>query len=203
MVLAALVVLAAAAAVPAVAGARPGPAGFVYVNDNTSGTNTVAGFARGDDGQLVPLPGSPFDTGGQGTGSGLASQGAIQVSSDGRFVIAVDAGSDQISVLRIKQDGTLELVPHGDVSSGGAEPVSVAEHDGLVYVANAGAGGSNYTGFTLSPSGRLRALEGSTVPLPDDAQPGDVLFTPPAPTWLERGSTARRSTASASVPTGA
>ena len=63
-ILAALVVLAAAAAVPAVAGARPSPAGFVYVNDNTSGTNTVAGFARGEDGQLVPLPGSPFDTGG-------------------------------------------------------------------------------------------------------------------------------------------
>ena len=177
-ILAALVVLAAAAAVPAVAGAHPSPAGFVYVNDNTSGTNTVAGFVRGDDGQLVPLPGSPFDTGGQGTGSGLASQGAIQVSSDGRFVIAVDAGSDEISVLRIKQDGALELVPHGDVSSGGAEPVSVAEHDGLVYVANAGAGGSNYTGFTLSPSGRLQALDGSTVPLPDNAQPGDVLFNP-------------------------
>ena len=63
-------------------------------------------------------------------------------------------------------------------SPGGAEPVSVAEHDGLVYVANAGAGGSNYTGFTLSPSGRLRALEGCNVPLPDNAQPGDVLFNP-------------------------
>jgi 6-phosphogluconolactonase len=47
-----------------------------------------------------------------------------------------------------------------------------------VYVANAGAGGSNYTSFTLSPSGRLRPLAGSTVPLPDDAQPGDVLFNP-------------------------
>jgi 6-phosphogluconolactonase (cycloisomerase 2 family) len=45
-----------------------------------------------------------------------------------------------------------------------------------VYVANAGAGGSNYTGFSLSEGGHLRPLAGSTVPLPDSAQPGDVLF---------------------------
>src|SRR5262249_37372945 len=130
------------------------------------------------DGQLTPLPDSPFATGGQGTGSGLPSQGAIQVSSDGRVVIAVDAGSDQLSVLRIKHDGALQLVPHGGVPSGGGGPGSVTEHDGLVYVANAGTGGSNYTGFTLSPSGRLQALDSSTVPLPDNAQPGDVLFNP-------------------------
>ncbi|HMC72224.1 MAG TPA: beta-propeller fold lactonase family protein, partial [Mycobacteriales bacterium] len=77
---------------------------------------------------------------------------------------------------RIEHDGALKPVSHGVVSSGGTTPVSVAEHDGLVYVANAGAGGSNYTGFTLGSGGRLRPLAGSTVALPDDAQPGDVLF---------------------------
>ncbi len=45
-----------------------------------------------------------------------------------------------------------------------------------MYVANGGAGGSNYTGFRLSGSGHLSAISGSTYPLPDDAQPGDVLF---------------------------
>ena len=64
------------------------------------------------------------------------------------------------------------------IASGGIQPVSIAEHDGLVYVANAGAGGSNYSGFALSAGGRLRPLARSTVPLPDDAQPGDVLFNP-------------------------
>jgi 6-phosphogluconolactonase (cycloisomerase 2 family) len=136
----------------------------------------VAAFARRDDGSLTPVAGSPFSAGGAGTGAGLASQGAIQVTSDGRFVIAVDAGSNQISVLRIERDGELEPVRDGVVSSGGVEPVSVGEHDGLVYVANAGAGGANYTGFRLSDGGRLRPLVGSTVPLPDSAQPGDVLF---------------------------
>ena len=161
---------------PAVASAHPHRGGFVYVNDNTAGTDTVAAFVRHPNGGLTPVPGSPFNAGGAGSGTGLASQGAIQVSSDGRYVLAVDAGSNQISVLRIGRDGSLELVPGGVVPSGGAQPVSVAEHDGLVYVANAGAGDSNYTGFALTDGGHLRPLAGSTVPLPASAQPGDVLF---------------------------
>ncbi len=62
------------------------------------------------------------------------------------------------------------------VSSGGVLPVSVAIHHELVYVANAGSGASDYTGFRLSDHGRLEPLVGSTVVLPDSAQPGDVLF---------------------------
>jgi 6-phosphogluconolactonase len=150
--------------------------GHVYVNDNTTGTNTIAAFDRHADGTLSPEAGSPFAAGGAGTGSGLASQGALQTSPDGRFLIAVDAGSSQISVLRISGDGSLRLVPGGVVSSGGVLPVSVAVHDNLVYVANAGNGGSNYTGFRLRHDGRLEPIAGSTVALPDGSQPGDVLL---------------------------
>lgn len=167
----------AAAAVPATASAAASPVdGHVYVDDNTTGTNTIAAFDRHADGTLTPQRGSPFVAEGAGTGTGLASQGAVQVSSDGRYLLAVDAGSSQVSVLRIKPDGGLKLVPGGVVSSGGVQPVSIAEHDGLVYVANAGNGGSNYAGFTLNPGGHLRPLARSTVSLPDGSQPGDVLF---------------------------
>jgi 6-phosphogluconolactonase len=173
--LAGLVGLGAAGALPGVAAAAPRHhAGYVYVDDNTAGVNTIAGFRQRADGTLVPLPGSPFSAGGAGTGSGLASQGAIQVTSDRHFVLAVDARSNQISVLRIRRHGGLRLVDVG--SSGGVSPVSVTEHDGLVYVANAGAGGSSYAGFTLSPAGHLSPLAGSRFALPDSAQPGDVLF---------------------------
>jgi 6-phosphogluconolactonase (cycloisomerase 2 family) len=172
-----LALLAAAAvflsAGPAAASSSP-VVGHVYVNDNTSGTNTIAAFDRHANGKLTPLPGSPFDAGGAGSGSGLASQGAIQVTAGGRYVLAVDAGSNEISVLRINPDGGLTLLHV--VSSGGIEPVSVAQHQGLVYVANAGAGGSNYTGFTLHRSGQLHPLAGSTFALPDGSDPGDVLF---------------------------
>src|SRR6516225_3496484 len=115
-----------AAAVPAGAAVNPtGAVGHVYVNDNTAGTNTIAAFDRHADGSLSPVPGSPFAAGGAGTGKGLASQGAIQLSSDGRYLVAVDAGSSEISVLKIKQDGGLMLPPNGVTSSGGLTPVSV------------------------------------------------------------------------------
>ena len=169
----------AAVAVPASASASTYPSpvvGHVYVYDNTAGANTIAAFDRHADGTLTPEAGSPFAAGGAGTGAGLASQGALQISPDGRFLIAVDAGSNQISVLRIRHDGSLSLVPGGVVSSGGDQPVSVAVHGDLVYVANSGTGGSNFTGFRLGFFGQLQPIPGSTVTLPGNAQPGDVLF---------------------------
>src|SRR5271169_406743 len=117
---------AAAIAVPASASASVDASpvvGHVYVNDNTAGANTIGAFDRHADGTLTPEAGSPFAAGGAGAGSGLASQGALQMSANGRFLLAVDAGSNQISVLRIKPGGTLMLVAHGVFSSGGVLPV--------------------------------------------------------------------------------
>ncbi len=150
--------------------------GHVYVNDNTAGTNTIGAFDRHADGSLTREAGSPFAAGGAGTGAGLASQGALQISPDGRFLIAADAGSNQVSVLRISRHGSLRLVHDGVVSSGGVLPVSVAIHGSLVYVANSGNAGSNYTGFRLHRDGRLELIPGSAAALPSGSQPGDVLF---------------------------
>jgi len=167
---------AAVAAVPASASADTSQVvGHVYVDDNTAGTNTIGAFDRHADGSLTPEPGSPFLAGGAGTGAGLASQGALQLSADGRFLLAVDAGSNQVSVLRVHPGGSLSLVPGGVVSSGGTLPVSIAVHGTLVYVANSGAGGSNYTGFRFF-GGHLFPIPGSTVTLAANAAPGDVLF---------------------------
>ena len=158
-----------------VAAADSDVVGHVYVNDNTAGTNTVAGFARHADGTLTPLPGSPFAAGGAGAGTIIGTQGALQLSSDGQYLLAVDAGSNQISVLRIEPDGSLQQVG-SPVASGGIGPISIAVHGNLVYVANTGAGGTNYTGFTFTTGGQLTPLAGSTVSLPDESGPGDVLF---------------------------
>jgi 6-phosphogluconolactonase (cycloisomerase 2 family) len=146
----------------------------VYVNDNTTGTNTIAGFLRHQDGSLTPLPGSPFPAGGAGTGSGIGSQGALQQTSDGRYLLAVDAGSNQVSVLKIRSGGRLSLVG-SPVSSGGTMPVSIAVHQRLVYAANA-SGTPNFTGFKINSGGVLTPLAGSTVTLPSGSLPGDVLF---------------------------
>ncbi|HEY1420261.1 MAG TPA: beta-propeller fold lactonase family protein [Candidatus Dormibacteraeota bacterium] len=154
--------------------------GHVYVNDNTAVSNTIAAFDRRSDGSLTPSAGSPFVAGGAGTGTIVGSQGSLQLSGDGRYLLAVDAGSNQIAVLRVRRGGALTRVAGSPVFSGGVEPVSIAVHEDLVYVANEGDKttglGSNYTGFRLSDEGRLTPIEGSTVPLPNAANPGDILF---------------------------
>jgi 6-phosphogluconolactonase len=168
-----LTAAAALAAVPAAASASShwsSPVvGHVYVNDNTAGTNTIGAFDRHADGSLTREAGSPFAAGGAGTGAGLASQGALQISPDGRFLIAADAGSNQVSVLRISRHGSLRLVDDGVVSSGGVLPVSVAIHGNLVYVANSGNTDSNYTGFRLHRDGRLEPIPGSAASSPGPA----------------------------------
>ena len=148
--------------------------GHVYVDNNAAGHNSVAGFARHLDGHLTPLAGSPFPTGGAGTGVPIGSAGAIQFSADGRYVLAVDPASNDISVLRIRPDGSLSLA--ATEASHGTTPVSIAVHGFLVYVANAGVGGSDYTGFWFF-GGRLFPIWGSTVSLPDSASPGEILFS--------------------------
>ena len=161
-----------------VAAAASGVVGHVYVNDNTAGSNTIGGFDQHADGTLTAMPGSPFTAGGAGTGTIVGSQGSLQATDDGRYLLAADAGSNQISVVRVRPDGTLSPAQGSPVASGGIEPVSIAIHDGLVYVANEGNGttGSNYTGFRLNSGGHLTPIAGSTIPLPTTAKPGDILF---------------------------
>lgn len=183
-----LLVVALAASLAAAQAASAAPArarhiavvGHVYVDDNTAGTNTIGAFNRLADGSLVPMHGSPVVAGGAGTGQSIGSQGALQVAGDGRYLLAVDAGSNQISVLRIGNGGRLSPVDASPVTSDGIKPVSIAVSGDLVYVANAGNGatGANYTGFTLGQGGQLIPLSGSTVPLSNTANPGDVFFSP-------------------------
>ena len=159
-----------------VAAAGSATVGHVYVNNNSAGRNTIAAFDRHADGSLTPIGGSPFDAGGTGTGAPFGSAGGLQETADGRYLLATDPASNQVSVLRIKPNGGLQLA---DVaSSNGTTPTSIAVHGSLVYVANGGAGGSNYTGFRLNAGGRLRPIPGSTYALPDNALPGHILISP-------------------------
>jgi hypothetical protein len=141
-----LLVLAVAAVAVVAGGAAASPGkphpsavvGHVYVNDNTAPVNSIAGFDRHADGSLTPVPGSPFAIGGSGTGHPDASQGSLEQSADGRYLLAVDAGSNQISVLQIKPDGSPPGRRRLAGASGGVDPVSIGVHRDLVYVANAG-----------------------------------------------------------------
>jgi 6-phosphogluconolactonase len=143
----------------------------VYTLTNAAAGNEVALFEPAENGTLVAS--GTVGTGGLGTGSGLGSQGAIGL--DGEHLLAVNAGSDSISLFSIERDGDLEL---DDVeSSGGDMPISVTVHDELVYVLNAGAP-ENISAFLvddddLSPlAGSTRSLSGSGV------GPAQVSFSP-------------------------
>ena len=174
--------LALAALHPSVALARSPQSGAVYLMTNQD-QNAVAVFERAPNGTLRPA--GTFPTGGSGDPIAeagdppfdpLASQGALVLSDDERFVFAVNAGSNEVSVLAIRRRG-LTLVDK--VRSGGIRPISLTVHEDLLYVLNEG-GTPNITGFVLSDRGRLTALAGSTRPLTvgSAADPAQVAFSP-------------------------
>ncbi len=149
---------------------------------------------RHADGSLTPISGSPFSIGGAGLGAGLPSQGAIQLSSDGRYLLAGRRRQQP----DIGAASWLNGVPQpvgAPVSSGGGEPLSIAVSGNLVYVANAGASAPNITGFTLAPNGSLNPLPGSTVSLPASSGPDDVLIDPGPAGSSSISTTPRRSRA--------
>lgn len=172
-----------------------GPAaGRLYVMTNAAIGNDVVVFERRADGSLTQI--QEISTGGLGSGPGvlppplpvspgpdpLQSQDALRLSDDGRFLLVVNAGSNEISVLRVTQAG-LELVDKAD--SGGDFPVSVAIHQRTVYVLNEGQNSSsflggiaNVTGFLLDPSGHLQPIPNSTRNLSADSGAADILFNP-------------------------
>jgi len=142
-------------------------AGAVYVLTNQT-NNSVAVFRRNAKGMLTSA--GEFPTGGAGnptpqppdpTTDPLASQGALLIGRGNQFLYAVNAGSNQISVLRIRKN-SLELVDV--VNSGGIRPISLALHDDLLYVLNEG-GTPNISGFEIDEDGTLTPLAGSTQPL--------------------------------------
>ena len=141
-------------------------------------------------------------TGGRGTGEPhLPSQSSIVLSGDGRRLLVVNAGSDELSLFAVEDDG---LVLADRVASGGATPTSVAVSGDLVYVLNNGT--PNIAGFRLA-DGRLVELEGSTRPLSaDDADPAQIAFSldgghSSSPSADEQHQHRTRST-SAATPTG-
>lgn len=164
--------LVAVVAAP-VAAANPA-VGAVYALSNAPAGNAVLAFSRHADGTLSEL--GSFATGGLGSGGGLGSQGAVVLSDDGRLLVAVDAGSDEISSFTVDTQGSLTIADR--VASGGDHPISVTIHDGLVYALNDGGAG-NIAGFTIDGSGDLAPIAGSSRPLSGaGVAPAQVEFSP-------------------------
>jgi 6-phosphogluconolactonase (cycloisomerase 2 family) len=157
---------AALLAGPAVPRAMAAPGGVadrgflaqkVFTIGNAAGGNEVLVFGASADAMLAPLASVP--THGLGSGGGLGSQGAVTLSGDGRFLFAVNAGSDTVSTFAVQRHG---LALRSVVPSGGLRPISTTEQGGIVYVLNAGGAG-NIAGF--------HNAGGMLVPIPDAVRP--------------------------------
>ena len=142
----------------------------VYTLSNAATGNAVLAFHRRADGSLEAA--ATTATGGLGSDDALGSQGALAFAFDGHVLLAVNPGSNDVSSFLV--DGT-HLYLLSRVASGGTRPISVAAHDGLVYVLNAGASPS-VSGLYLDWFGRLHPLSGSTTAV--GAGPAQVSFSP-------------------------
>jgi 6-phosphogluconolactonase (cycloisomerase 2 family) len=163
---------------------RKGDVVFVQTNEITG--NRILVYDRAEDGRLTPA--GAYPTGGNGgvalpgtESDRLASQGSLAYDAKQKLLIAVNAGSDSVSAFRVEGD-TLEL--ENVVASGGQFPSSIAVHDDLVYVLNAGGTGI-VQGFRIGDDGlspiasSARALGLANTDPPDFlTSPGQVGFTP-------------------------
>lgn len=155
--------VAALALTAGIAQATPGDAdgyhaGMVFTSSNAVSGNELLVYSQERNGALTLRDHLP--TSGVGSGAGLGSQGAVSLSGDGRYVFVVNAGSNSLSTFEIRHQG-VALV--STVDTGGLHPISVTEHDGLVYVLNDGGPG-NVTGFR-NLRGQLTPISRSTAPL--------------------------------------
>ncbi len=133
--------------------------GHVYFINNQVAGNRVMDFTRASNGTLSFS--AAYATGGIGTGGGLGNQGALVLTNENEILLAVNPGSNSISSFKINDNG-LALV--STVNSGGIRPVSIAQHNNLVFVLN-GGGTNNISGFHLMDNGTLEAIAASTRPL--------------------------------------
>ncbi len=160
----------------------------LFVQTNNPGGNQVLVYDRAENGTLTVDLAETVDTGGNGgrnegaTSDPLTAQGSLRYDAHHGLLIAVNAGSDTVSVLGL-QEGHLCLLQV--LASGGTFPVSVAVHGDLIYALNAHEAGS-ITGYRIA-DGKLHPIDGSTrslnlTPATGSMQllssPAQISFTP-------------------------
>ena len=116
---------------------------FVYVETNNSAPNGNAILIYKRDavnGTLAPAGNAAVYTGGSGYRNAASLLGSddsdreVIAIADGKFLFAVNQGSDSISTFAIQSNGHLKRL--GTFYSGGTQPVSLALDGDHLYVAN-------------------------------------------------------------------
>jgi 6-phosphogluconolactonase len=162
--------------------------GAAYTISNAASGNELVVYARSANGSLTPA--GSVSAGGLGTGGGLASQGAVTVTDEGRTVLAVNPGSNSVAAFAVGAGGPRLL---NTAPSGGIRPVSVAVHKRLVYVLNKNnLALATVSGFTLGKDG-LTPIAGSTRFLHAGAtDAAQVKFSPSGDVLVVTGRSSQR-----------
>jgi len=156
-------------------GNAQGVVGSVYIMTNSASGDQVIAYSRAPDGTLTWQ--ANYATNGLGiTGLTGSNQGGLVLSEDGRWLIVVNAGSNDISVFSVNHKG---LTLTDKASSQGTMPISVTVHGNVVYVLNTGGSGStgNIAGFNLN-NGQLNEISGSVQHLSGVTAPAQISFNP-------------------------
>jgi hypothetical protein len=172
------------------------PSGLVYLETNNSAAdqNAILAFQRGASGQLTPLQGAGYPTGGAGVVDltyGLAvfaNDTPVIANREHTLLFAVNEGSDTVAVFRIAPDGSLTPVKGSPFPSGGFQPVSLSLLGNILTVVNKNGDAAqataeanaqpNYTTFTVTRDGALQARADSTITLTATASPSQALGVP-------------------------
>jgi len=162
----------------------------VYTESNNpeSDHNAVLAFFRSAEGTLTQI--GTFSTHGTGqvnlpkvVGPDDSSQEVV-ATPDGKFLYAVNQGSNTIAAFRIRRDGSLDFIDTFD--SGGIQPDSIGIANGKLYVNNKGDAtrvdpgtvAPTITGFTINANGSLSPIPDSTITLPVGTVPSQNLISP-------------------------
>jgi 6-phosphogluconolactonase (cycloisomerase 2 family) len=175
---------------------------LVYVNANisVSGQNAVLAFVNDGAGNLTPVAGSPFLTGGTGvsaagSGAQIDNDGEIIINPEGTLLFAVNGNSNNVAVFKIQSDGSLVAVAGSPFASGGIQPASLAfannvfgANNSRVIVVNQaadpnqGSNVPNYVSFSVSPQGVMK--QGSAFAMPAGSAPAQAIIRPGSPEFF-------------------
>ncbi len=167
--------------------------------------NEIAMYGRKADGFLI-LHGY-FQTQGLGSGpaptstvlgaplsiaaDGIGSQDALILNADNTCLFAVNSGSNTVAAFQVSPGIGLRLI--NTIDSGGIFPASLAVHNQVLYVLNAGLSG-NLTGFAVAADCGLSSLAEASQDLAaftdsfPDPMPNEVLTTPAQVAFTPDGS---------------
>ena len=160
---------------------------YIQTNNYMKSMNAIIAYRNNGDGNLIPVLGGPFFTGGSGIanadfGAGPGeSDGEVKISNDRKYLLTVNSGSNTVAVFKINIDGTLSPVPGSPFPSGGETPVSIDQWQQYVIVLNKSNNPlqpatqkPNYTVFRLEGDGSLTPVPGGKYELPEGVSPAQV-----------------------------